>query len=134
MTLVAAISYGGEGVACFDPEKVLHRLQTSFPEAVIDPTERAEAEVAAIDAFLEQNNAAPETRDRMKAQIRGKARRNGPVYGFTLPVPEGTTIEGLASRYSVHFRADSAIDAVLQRRIVAFLEALGLGTVRVLAR
>ena len=37
----------------------------------------------------------------MKSQIRGKARRNGPVYRFKLTDGLGAEIEGYSSRYRV---------------------------------
>ncbi len=126
MNIEAVIDYWGPGVATFDPEKVLWRLKEHFPEAEIDTADRAELEVASLDAFVEQQQFEPQTKDTMRRQIRGKSRRNGPVYQFNL-TDGGVLIEGRSSRYCVTFRSDQDIEGELRRRIVGFLESLNLG-------
>jgi hypothetical protein len=127
MNIEVEIPYWGPQVATFDPEKVLRRLKEQFPEAEIDPTDWAEREVASLDAFLEQRCVPPETKDAMRRQIRGKARRNGPVYRFKLADGVGTAIEGYSSRYRVVFRSAHDVEEECRSRIADFLRSLGLG-------
>jgi hypothetical protein len=127
MTISALIDYWGPGVANFDPEKVLQRLKEQFPEATIDPTVWAEREVASLDSFVEQRAIAPDTKQTMRSQIRGKALRNGPVYRFKLPDGDGVAVEGYSSRYCVVFRSKHDIEQGFQRRIFEFLQSLELG-------
>lgn len=128
MNIEAVIKYQGHSVATFDPEKVLLRIIEHFPDAVIDPTDWAQREVAALDSFLDQRSIAPETKQTMSSQIRGKARRNGPVFKFRLADSDlGTAIEGYASRYRVGFRSAHDIEQTCRRRITDFLRSLELG-------
>ncbi|WP_435020421.1 hypothetical protein TA3x_001820 [Tundrisphaera sp. TA3] len=127
--LCASIDYRGPGVACFDPEKVIDRLRERFPGAVVDPTDQAEREVARIDAFVGEAPADDEAMRAVRRQVRGKARRNGPVYRFQIDDGQGGSIEGRSSRYTVEFWADQAIGDDLRGRIVDFLRSLGLGKV-----
>ncbi len=131
MYIEAAIKYWGPEIATFDPEKVLWRLKGQFPQADIDTTDWAEREVASVDSFLEQRSMAPETRDQLRKQIRGKARRNGPVYRFKLADGDGNPIEGYSSRYRVVFRSAHNVEEGFRRRIADFLQSLGLGDLAV---
>jgi hypothetical protein len=127
MYLGARIDYWGKDVATFDPEKVLRRLREVFPAACIDWTDLAEKEVASLDQYLERSEASPEVKDTMRRQIRGKARSNGPCYGFRLDDGDGHPIEGRAGRYSVYFRSEEIVDEETRRRLIDFLKSLSLG-------
>jgi hypothetical protein len=127
MDIETVIEYSGPQVATFDPEKVLWRLKDQFPEADIDTTDWAEREVTSLDFFLAQRSIAPAKKDQMRSQIRGKARRSGPVYKFKLADGDGNTIEGCSSRYRVAFRSAYDIEEGFRRRITDFLRSLGLG-------
>jgi hypothetical protein len=127
MDIDVEIPYWGPQVATFDPENVLWRLKEQFPEAEIDPTDWAEREVASLDAYLEERAVRPEQKDTMKSQIRGKARRNGPVYRFKLTDGLGAEIEGYSSRYRVVFRSAHDIEEGFRSRITDFLRSLGSG-------
>jgi hypothetical protein len=127
MNIEVEIPYWGPQVATFDPEKVLWRLKEQFPEAAIDRTDWAEREVASLDAFLDERAVPPVQKDTMKRQIRGKARRNGPVYKFKLTDGLGPEIEGYSSRYRVVFRSANDIEEGFRSRITDFLRSLGLG-------
>jgi hypothetical protein len=129
MNIEVVIKYRGPGVATFDPEKVLWRLKEQFPEAEINTTDWAEREVASLDSFLEERAIAPETKETMRKQIRGKARRNGPVYKFKLVDGKGATIEGQSSRYRVVFRSAHDIEETFRQQITDFLRGLELGNV-----
>jgi hypothetical protein len=127
------LSYWSDSVATFDPEKVATRLLKAFPEAIIDPQDRSEAEVQRIRAFLEErypSNEPSQTKDTVLRQIQGKQRRNGPEYGFQLPAGP-TRIRGLIARYRIDFSSDAALDQSLQDRIASFLNSLNLGSIKV---
>lgn len=64
----------------------------------------------------------------MRTQIRGEARRNGPVYRFGLVDGLGSAIVGHSSRYRIVFRSVHDIDDGPPRRIRDFLRSLELGT------
>jgi hypothetical protein len=127
MDIAVEIPYWGPQVATFDPEKVLCRLKEHFPEAEIDPTDWTEREVASLNAYLQERAITARHKDPMRSQIRGKARRNGPLYRFRLTDGSGAEIQGYSSRYRVVFRSDHDINEVFRRRITDFLRSLGLG-------
>jgi len=103
------------------------RLKEHFPEADIDTTDRAQREVASLDSFLAQRSIDPETKQTMSRQIRGKARRNGPVYRFRLADGDCAAIKGYSSRYRVVFRSAHDIEEGFRLRITDFLRSLELG-------
>ena len=127
MNIQVVIKYWESGVATYDPEKVLWGLKEHFPEAEIDTTDWAQREVDSLDSFLDQRSLAPETKQTMSRQIRGKARRNGPVYRFRLTDGGGAVIEGYSSRYRVVFRSAHGVDEGFRSRITEFLRSLELG-------
>jgi hypothetical protein len=131
LRISCSLSYWSDSVATFDPEKVAIRLLKEFPEATVDPEDRSEAEVQRIRNFLEERRPPIErndTKDSMLRQIQGKRRRNGPVYGFELPVGQ-IRIRGLMSRYTIDFWADSLLEPLLHDRIFEFLKSLNLETI-----
>jgi hypothetical protein len=133
MNIQAVIEYRGSTVATFDPEKVIWRLKEHFPEANIDTTDWAQREVASLDLFLEGRSIDPETKQTMMRQIRGKSRRNGPVFRFNFADGHGAAIEGYSSRYRVVFRSADDVEEACRQRITAFLRSLELGSVFVSA-
>jgi hypothetical protein len=127
MNIEAVIEYRGSAVATFDPEKVIWRLKQHFPEANIDLTDWAEREVASLDLFLEERSIDPDAKQTMRSQIRGKARRNGPVFRFKFADRHGAAIEGYSSRYRVVFRSTDDVEEACVQRITDFLRSLELG-------
>jgi hypothetical protein len=87
----------------------------------------SQAEYSKLDAYLEERALPPERKNTMKSQIRGKARRNGPIYRFKLTDGLGAKIEGYSSRYRVVFRSAHGIEDGFRIRITEFLRSLGLG-------
>jgi hypothetical protein len=127
MQIACGLYYSSDDVAVFDPEKVVAKLRLAFPDVDIDPTDQSAAEVERIRQFIESKaDSDPNVRSTMLRQIQGKARRNGPVYSFSL-----AGLTGTAGRYSIAFIAEVEIEPSLRQRIVSFLESLGLGTVTV---
>lgn len=128
MRISCTLRYGSDSVVCFDPEKVLVQLLKRFPDGEVDHTDLAAAEVERFREFLDtQPDMTDERRATMLRQIRGKARRNGPRYSFTLP----GDITGYTGRYSIDFWHESEIDPTLEKQIVEFLQSLKIGTVDV---
>ncbi len=131
MEISVAIDYWSEGVLCFDPEKVVTKLIDVFPTLEVDPTDWAEVEVQKVAGNLQPSDAAASVKETMLRQIRGKARRNGPVFNFKLVTDEGSVLTGRANRYSVAVRSASSINAECQRRLVALFESFKAGTVTI---
>ena len=117
--LGASVDYWGPGVACFDPEKVIDRLRGQFPGAVVDPTDQAEREVARIDAFSDEFRADDRVKQAVRGQIRGKARRNGPVYRFHLD-------DGLWARIVYDFALGYRLGVLAREHILRSLVPLYL--------
>jgi hypothetical protein len=127
MRIVCGLDYSSDEVAVFDPEKVIARLRSDFPEADVDPTDQSAAEVERVRQFAKSHlDSDSEVQSTVLRQIQGKARRNGPVYSFEL-----AGVTGTAGRYSISFVSDVEIEPSLRQRIVTFLESLKLGSVTV---
>lgn len=123
MRISATIDYWGEGVTTFDPEKVLTRLESWFPQIIIDSTDYGQAEVERITLFAKSN--FPENRYlEMSRQIQEKNRRNGPVFQFSIELEGGEKINGYAKRYEVAFNSENEINNSIKQTIYQFLKTL----------
>lgn len=125
-TLSAQVDYWGDGVGCFDPERVLGRLKRAFPTVVIDPTDHQDIRLQRELGFWGQVEDAA-LRETLVRQSRGLARRAGPTYRFEVPLGGGERVTGHARRYSVGFDLPSGVDPAFRARVVAFLRSLSLG-------
>ena len=131
MLIELTINYWSEGVLCFDPEKVAARLKIAIPHLVIDPTDWADREVEQIEHHVETHPLSTDRRHEMLRQIKGKARRNGPVFKLSLVTDDGRTLDGHASRYSTWIRIPTEIAQAYQERIVDVFKSFGAGEIRV---
>lgn len=131
MVIELAINYWSEGVLCFDPEKVLAKFAKAFPSLVVDPTDWAEREVEQVARDIQSLQLADETRQVMLRQIKGKARRNGPVFTFRWMTDNGTTVEGHVSRYSMWIRMSAEIAPTYQATIVNVFKSFGAGEIQI---
>lgn len=127
----AEIEYWGAGVAVFDPEKVINRLLTEFPGSSVDPIDYSDAEVQRVEQFLSNSDATEKTRESMLRSVKGKEKRNGPTYWCNVHLDDVGVVRGWARRYSIGFEAGSALSSAARERLLSFLRALELGTVRV---
>lgn len=128
MRITCKLDVRSETGVAFEPRDVVDRLRTAFPEADVDPTDHSAAEVEQARAVVESQSELPAARrETMLRQIEDKARREGPVYRFTL-----AGISGFINRFRIIFKSDAPIANPLEQRIVAFLESLGRGTVDVM--
>lgn len=124
--ITCSISYSGENVLCFDPEKVLMRLAVEYPDLDIDWTDLAAVEVQRIHDFTDSHSdMSPEHKQTMRRQIAGKQRRNGPGFRFRI----SDNISGIVSRYSLSFQTDRQFADSQAGQIRAFMISLGAGTV-----
>jgi hypothetical protein len=124
--LSCSIDYYADSVLCFDPQKVLSKLADAFPEAVIDPTDLAAAEVVSIQEYTDAKTDMPaERKETMRRQIMGKQKRIGPSYGFRI----SDSVTGHANRYSLLFKTDGRFDSALSDRIRRFMASLGAGDI-----
>ncbi|HYF63159.1 MAG TPA: hypothetical protein VD886_10130 [Herpetosiphonaceae bacterium] len=113
----------------FDSGKVLGRIRDSFPSFVSDGQDLLQAEFERFLQFL-RDAAVPEpTRSVMEQQMRGKSLRNGPVYNFSIELPDGTPVTGWTRRFSVHFKSERALNDSTQAHIIRFLLALEAGEI-----
>ena len=119
------------GVTCFDPAKVMLRLLDEFPEASTDWQDHAAAELQLMIVFVQdkRNNVPLENGERMVASIRRKTWQNGPAFLFHLSGGPDAGVTGWARRYHVGFESGGEMAEDLRRRVVGFLEGLGLGEV-----
>ena len=131
MIIELAINYWSEGVLCFDPEKVLARLEKALPSLVIDPTDWAEREVEQVTRHIQSRQLEDEARQVMLRQIKGKSRRNGPVFQFRMVTDDGTTIDGHVSRYSMWIRMPAQIAPAYQGKIVDVFNSFGAGEIHI---
>lgn len=130
MNIAAEIDYYGSSVAVFDPQKVLERLSEAFPMVTIDYQDLAQNEVDSLIDFLDTNKTPEPRRGHMLRQIQGKASRIGPVYSFSLDVPEQGILSGKAGRYHVTFFFERSLNSAIEQAIIRFLQSLQLGTIR----
>ncbi len=127
MEIRSQIDPSGEGVAVFDPSKVLDRLEQYFPKVDIDPKDYSQEDVDKITKFVQETD--PEKKAFLITSYRDKNRRNGPTYKFSLNLVNGIKIEGHARRYSVAFRSEGEVDEETRNKIIEFLESLKLGEI-----
>jgi hypothetical protein len=132
MILEAVLDYWGVEVGTFDPEKVLARMRSAFPQLTSDFHDHANDEVENVVKSLKGNCASESTEAAIKRQIQGKTRRNGPVYRFKIRFDSGELIEGMTSRYSVQFTLPDNANSATLGQIENFLRELDLGRPEVL--
>lgn len=131
MLIRLTLDYWSDGVLCLDPEKVLVKLKQVFPTLEADLTDWAEREVQQLAERLQPSDASDATKETMLRQIRGKQRRNGPVYHFRIPQTNEPELTGMVSRYGMHLRAAGELASERQAQIVALLESFGAGRVSI---
>jgi hypothetical protein len=129
MIIELTIDYWSAGVLCFDPEKVLAKVVKSLPRLVVNPTDWAEWEVEHVARDVQSRQLAEETRLVMLQQIKGKARRNGPVFNFHMVSDDGMTMNGHVSRYSIWIRIPAVIAPAYQDTIIDVLKSFGAGEI-----
>lgn len=124
--LAAEVDSWGDGVGCFDPERVLGSLRRAFPEVILDLTDHQEVRLQReLGHWAQVEDTA--RRDSLIRQSQGMARRNGPTYRFEIPTGAGGRVTGLARRYSVSVDLPRDTEPELRARVVAFLRSLQLG-------
>lgn len=128
MRISADIPYWGPGVATFDPQKVLARLQAAFPAVTIDDRDLAQEEVERFIHFLNTEQTPEPRRSSILREIRGKATRNGPAYNFVVKTDHDGILRGQVARYHVSFTADQVLTLETELAIIRFLRSLQLGT------
>jgi hypothetical protein len=114
----------------FDPEKVLQEARTAFPEARFFPGDQAAQEVQRAEARLADqlraegpNGAAA----KILASLRRKALSYGPSYAFSIPLADGSAIQGLVRSVGVQFTFEPALPTDLRQKLLHFLSSLGVG-------
>ena len=124
--ITCSIDYYSDSVLCFDPQKVLSKLQEAFPFVSIDHEDLSAKEVARINKFTEANVEMPvDRKEMMRRQITGKQRRMGPAYRFIY----SNTVSGHVNRYSLVFKTKGQFSADDTQQIREFMATLGAGTI-----
>ena len=106
------------GVA-FDPEMVLQKVRSTFPEVNVLPGDQL--------ALSAESAAAQGAADHVVQTLRRNQQAYGPAYAFEIPFQTGKTIEGRARRFDVTFLFPEPLPDEWQARLVAFLKQLGPG-------
>jgi hypothetical protein len=127
MEIGVRIDRDGPGVVQFDSGKVLARIRTAFLAFSSDGEDQLYLEFERFRTYL-QDAAVPEPRRTiMEKQMRGKSLRNGPVYRFSIMLPDGTSVIGWTRRFSVHFKSELPLSEAMQVHMSRFLRALEVG-------
>jgi hypothetical protein len=131
MVIEVHLDYSSESVICFDPEKVILKLQEEFPETSTDWKDQAEAELQSVSAFLQDrgSNLSKRNGEHMVVSIRRKTWQNGPAFLFKLHIDRGIEVSGWARRYRVGFESEADLPENIKLRLIRFLEGLGLGKI-----
>ena len=121
----ARIDHLSDGVGCFDPMQVMHRMRATFPELI-----------------EESRDYLWETCDRIR-QITGDGaegalliavrdmQERGPKILFSIPLPDGRSIRGTAERYWVCVTSSEDFPDDFRRRFTHFLNGLSLQPIQV---
>lgn len=126
--IICSIRYNSDTVLCFDPQKVLAKVRQAFPGVVVDPTDLSAAEVSRVTTFAQSlDRISAESQEAMRRQIAGKQQRMGPAFRFEL----AETFTGYANRYALVFEAESHFDDEVSQQVLALVETLEAGQVRV---
>ena len=124
--ITCSIDYYSDSVLCFDPPKILSKLQQAFPSAEIDRTDLSTAEVAWVTEYTETNSDMPDERkEMMRKQIAGKQQRVGPAYRFKI----SDSVSGYVNRYSIVFKTEAEFTDDDTHRIRSFMTSLGTGKI-----
>ncbi|PWU08048.1 MAG: hypothetical protein C5B50_30235 [Verrucomicrobia bacterium] len=125
-TIEARIDHLSDGVGCFDPIQVLHRMRTAFPN-LIESTRDYLQETC--DAFRTPSEAGAEKA--LRIAVRDMQER-GPKVLFQIPLPDGRSIRGTAERYWVSVTSlGSDFPDDFRQRFIAFLETLRLQPIQI---
>ncbi|HEY8559116.1 MAG TPA: hypothetical protein VIL74_01850 [Pyrinomonadaceae bacterium] len=128
MQIWLTIDYHGDRVLAFAPEKVLDKVKDFFPQAEFDKTDYGLREVDRMTGFANER-VSEERRADMIEQIRGKYRRNGPTYKFSVALGGGAKIDGHARRYSVRFACEPDFDAATEKTVIELPRSIKYGEI-----
>ena len=122
-TIEARIDHLSEGVGCFDPVQVVHRLRGAFPEVI----EHSRDYLAETCDRLRKIAGAD---DALRIAVRDMQER-GPKIQFEIPLPGGQMIRGTAERYWVLVTSEKEFPADFRRRFTDFLSGLKLQAIQI---
>jgi hypothetical protein len=122
-TIEARIDHLSEGVGCFDPVQVVHRLRGAFPE-IIEHSRDYLAETFDHLAKIDGADAALRI-------ARRDMQERGPKILFEIPVPGERSIRGTAERYWVLVTSEQEFPEDFRRRFTEFLDGLKLQPIRI---
>jgi hypothetical protein len=114
--------------AQFDPDAVIQKVKTCFPEATVLPGDqlalRAQhAERIAAQLGSEGSRIVTDTLWR-------NAKLYGPAYAFRIPLAQGKHVEGLARRVNVQFLFEEPLSEGMRERLLEFLKSFGVGRLK----
>jgi hypothetical protein len=112
--------YGHASGMVFEPDLVITKLQATFPEVRVFPGDQL---AAAADRA-----AAAGAAEHVVQSLRRNQESHGPAFAFEIPMPGGGLIEGRARRHDVTFLFSDPLAVNWHRRLLAFLQGLGPGT------
>jgi len=121
------LDFWDDAVGAFEPAKVLRRLQQSFPEAEIDPTDHQRVRLLRELEFWSRDEVQPEQRETLVRQSWGLYQTNGPTYRFVIPFPSGHRVSGGARRLRVGFQVPAGLPPAHREQLLAFLRSLRMG-------
>jgi hypothetical protein len=127
MTITLTIDVDGPDIVTFDPAKVLRRIKDHFPNFQSDYSNHAYRELDVLAQYFIDHATPDAARQPIQDELRHKVARIGPVYTFTISVPDGTPIQGVVNRYTTSFRTTSTFDLALQEALIRFLCAFQVG-------
>lgn len=111
--------------AAFDPDAVIRKVGAHFPEATVAPGDQLALRAQHAESVAPQ--LSPEGASTVVETLRRNARSYGPACAFTIPLPEGDFVRGLARSVNVQFLFNDPLPEEMRERLVTFLKSLGVG-------
>ena len=123
----ARIDNLSDGVGCFDPIRVMHRMRASFPELIEDKCDYLRE---TFNRLREITDDGTRGNDARLTAVRDLQER-GPKILFIIPLPDGRSIRGTAERYWVLVTSSDDFPHDFRQRFTNFLHGLSLQPIQI---
>ena len=121
----ARIDHLSDGVGCFDPIQVMHRMRVAFPELIENSRD-----ILWETCDYMRNSTDDGAEGALRLAVRDLQER-GPKILFSISLSDGRSIRGTAERYCVFVTSSEDFPDDFRRRFTHFLYGLSLQPIRV---
>jgi hypothetical protein len=123
--IAARVDHLSKGVGCLDPIRVVARMRVAFPELVENSRDCL---WEACDYFRKSTHEG--SGGALRTAVRDMQER-GPQIIFSIPLPDGQSIGGVAERYWVRVTSSEEFPEDFRRRFTEFLHGLSLQPIQI---